>query len=46
MDIQFDCSCGDRISEFTRGPSPDIQVKCEQCGAIYAVTITQLRDSE
>lgn len=45
MDIQFDCSCGAEISEFTRGgPDVDVRVICEDCESRYVVTITKLLD--
>lgn len=45
VDIQFDCSCGDEISEFTRGgPDGDVRVRCENCESRYVVTITKLLD--
>lgn len=44
MNIQFECTCGADISEFTRseGPDTDVRVVCEDCESMYVVTITQL----
>lgn len=46
MKIQFQCTCGADISEFTRGEGPDtdIRVVCGNCESMYVVTITQLLD--
>lgn len=45
MEIDFDCSCGERIEEFTRGDGgdvPGVRVACGDCDARYIVTITQI----
>lgn len=43
MDHQFECTCGYLLSDDTNeGPSADT-LTCPRCGAMYAVTITQLR---
>jgi len=43
MRVQFECSCSEDISEFTRGQtSRGVHVECGNCGAVYAVTITEL----
>ncbi|CDK40825.1 hypothetical protein PN419_06960 [Halorubrum ezzemoulense] len=43
MKVQFECSCSEEISEFTRGEtSRGVHVECGNCGAVYAVTITEL----
>ncbi|MBP1921875.1 hypothetical protein J2751_000872 [Halorubrum alkaliphilum] len=43
MKVQFECSCSEDISEFTRGEtSRGVHVECGNCGAVYAVTITEL----
>lgn len=46
MELELSCECGHGISEFTRGNSADanVQVPCEGCGAVYAVTVTQIRE--
>lgn len=46
MKIQFECTCGADISEFTRGEGPDtdVRVVCGNCESMYVVTITQLLD--
>lgn len=48
MEIELSCECGVEISEFTRGSSTEanFKVPCEDCGAVYTVTITQIRGSE
>lgn len=48
MDFQFDCECGTAISGFTRGQQEkaDFQVRCDDCGAVYTVTITRLREGD
>lgn len=45
MEFEFDCVCGNPVSDFTRGdPSEvDLIVECSDCGAIYALTVTQIR---
>lgn len=45
MEFRFTCECGDEIQEFTRGSDDELSVRvpCETCGAVYAVSITQLR---
>lgn len=47
MELELSCDCGQEISEFTRGSSADanFKVPCEECGAVYAVTVTQIRAS-
>lgn len=43
MNIKFDCSCGTEISDLARGgPETNVTLPCPDCGAIYAVTITEL----
>ena len=46
MEFQFDCSCGEQISDFTRSnnSSTDFQIECDDCNAWYTVTITQIRE--
>jgi transcription elongation factor Elf1 len=48
MEIVFSYVCGHEISEFTRSDRSDgdFQVACEECGAIYAVSLTQLQEGE
>ncbi|WP_459881727.1 hypothetical protein [Halorubrum gandharaense] len=44
MRVQFECSCGAEITEFARGQtSRGIHVECGSCGAVYAVTITEIQ---
>lgn len=42
MQVEFECGCGEMISEFTRGEEGEISalVECEECAAVYAVTIS------
>lgn len=45
MGIEFDCSCGERITETTRGKQgevPGVQLACSNCDSLYVVTITRL----
>ncbi|WP_277750246.1 hypothetical protein [Halorubrum amylolyticum] len=43
MRVRFECSCSEEISEFTRGDaSRGVHVECGNCGAVYAVTITEI----
>lgn len=46
MEFQFTCGCGEEISEFTRGEHPEVstQVGCNDCGTVYALTITPLKE--
>lgn len=47
MDVRFECECGAEIDEFTRGTeSSQIRVRCQDCDAVYAFTITQLRPAQ
>lgn len=48
MEIELSCECGQEISEFTRGESTvaNLQVPCEDCGAIYAVSVTRILEGE
>lgn len=45
MEVRFDCECGREISDFTRGDEVEtgVRVACDECGATYAVTITQIQ---
>lgn len=44
MEVQIECLCGTEISELTEGEElPSFNLKCAECRAIYAVTVTQLR---
>lgn len=44
MEFRFDCECGSEMSDFTRGRSErTVQVTCDDCEAVYAVTVTQLQ---
>lgn len=42
MELQFECGCGDDVSVFTRGDTPEISshFRCEECGTTYALTLT------
>ncbi len=44
MELEIDCECGEPISEFTRGADSnfDTRVECDECGNVYAVTITPI----
>lgn len=46
MEYQFKCGCGEEVSDFTRGGDIEISSNaiCEQCGTVYALTITTLRN--
>lgn len=48
MEFQFDCECGTEIADFARGNSAESQfhIACDDCGSIYAVTVTQIRGSD
>lgn len=45
MEFEFTCECGRTVSDLVRnnGEETSFQVPCEDCGAIYAVTVTQIR---
>lgn len=46
MELSFDCTCGEKVSDFTRGEggdAADVKAACPTCEALYVVTITQLR---
>jgi len=44
MEIEFDCDCGEIVSQTTRGGNKTkLQYICENCETIYAVTITPLQ---
>lgn len=43
LEINFECQCGEMISDFTRGEEmPNVRLACDECGAHYAVTVTTL----
>lgn len=47
MVLEFDCSCGKRLTESTSGKGGEVhgvQVVCPDCNANYIVTITQLAE--
>lgn len=48
MEFQFSCECGDDLSGFTRGEDTEagFTIGCEDCGAVYAVTVTQIQPSD
>lgn len=47
MEISFDCECGEELSTFTRGGGEvDFRYECDDCGAVYAVSITTLSPSQ
>lgn len=48
MEFEFTCDCGHEISEMTRGERTkmSVQVPCRECGAVYAVTVTRIQNSE
>lgn len=45
MRFQFECDCGRQLSDFTRSESDQInaQIQCEECGGVYALTVSTLR---
>ena len=45
MKIQFDCECGAEVSDFTRGSQAefDTRLQCQECGSVYALSITKLK---
>lgn len=45
MEFAFDCECGSEIADFMRGDGAEANflIDCEDCGSVYAVTISQLR---
>lgn len=47
MEIEFDCECGEQVADFTRGGGQEIstQLRCEDCGTVYAITITPLNST-
>jgi transcription elongation factor Elf1 len=48
MEFEFECGCGEVVIDFTRGTSPESSsnVVCDDCGARYAITITQIGTSD
>lgn len=42
MEFEFECDCGATVSELMRGSNAEITatVRCDDCGANYAITIT------
>lgn len=43
MELTFECECGAEVSSFTRGSDKvKVQYRCDECGTVYAVTITPL----
>ena len=44
MEFTCSCTCGSEISGFTRGSDTEAEftLECEDCGAVYAVTVTRL----
>lgn len=44
MDIEFSCQCGGTVSDMTRseGEMVSANMHCEECEAVYAVTISRL----
>lgn len=46
MEVYLECGCGNRISGVADGaPASDTSVECD-CGAMWAVTVTNIRDGE
>jgi len=47
MRFEFECDCGEAVSDTVRGrgvTKTDFQIQCDDCGAVYAVTVTQLQE--
>lgn len=44
MEYEFECGCGERLSDFTRGRNAEISttIRCDECGTFYALTITTI----
>jgi hypothetical protein len=44
MEFQFDCGCGEQVSDFTRGKDEEIttRVRCSGCDTVYALTLTPI----
>lgn len=44
MNIRFECSCGEDVSGSTRSTAGEVtcQMRCDDCGEMYAVTITPM----
>ena len=45
MEFQFDCGCGEQVSDFTRGDDVEVTTNaiCEGCGTMFALTITTIQ---
>ncbi|MFP4591496.1 MAG: hypothetical protein ACLFMX_06630 [Halobacteriales archaeon] len=45
MEFEFECDCGARVSDFTRGESVEsnLVIECPACDAVYALTLTKLQ---
>ena len=48
MEFEFSCNCGCDVSGFTRGETTEasFQLQCEDCDAVYAVTVTRIQDGK
>lgn len=48
MELHFSCPCGERVRAETRhGESgTTLQTPCEACNAVYAITITRIKDGD
>lgn len=43
MELKFECECGAEVASYTRGNKKvQLQYRCDECGTIYAVTITPI----
>ena len=47
MEIAFACDCDNDISTFTRGgATKNTKLECPECGAVWTVTLTNIRSSD
>ncbi|MCY4730672.1 hypothetical protein KY092_08890 [Natronomonas gomsonensis] len=47
MEVTIECGCGNRASEYADGNvSRATSVECGGCDAVWAVTITPIRDGD
>lgn len=47
MSLEFECECGNDISDRSSSfPNWNTQLRCLDCGAVYAVTVSQLSDGD
>lgn len=48
MEFELGCECGEEIAGFTRsdGNEADFIIECEDCSAVYTVSVTRIRPGD